>query len=118
MDDASRLLDEYRQQIDAIDHELLECLHRRFQLTMKVAAVKRTVNVSAYQPNRATLVEQHYVRLGESYGLSREFVIRLCHMIHAESCRLQAETGLAWFPHAKAISKTEAVSDGYSRLDG
>jgi 4-amino-4-deoxychorismate mutase len=114
MDDGRTLLDVYRQQIDALDHELLECLHRRFQLTTKVAAVKRKINAPVYQPNRAAVVEQHYLQLGESYGLSREFVVRLCQMIHAESCRLQAEAGLARSSHAEDISKLEAKLDGFN----
>ncbi len=113
MDDTRTLLDGYRQQIDALDHELLECLHRRFQLTTKVAAVKRKMKAPVYQPSRAAVVEQHYIQLGESYGLSREFVVQLCQMIHAESCRLQAETELAWSPHAEPISKPEAPLDGF-----
>ncbi|WAH35436.1 chorismate mutase [Alicyclobacillus dauci] len=89
MDELSRELDEYREQIDQLDTDLVACLFRRFQVANKIAEVKHKVDAPVNQPHRATVVERHYIELGEQFGISADFLQDLYRLIHAESCRVQ-----------------------------
>ncbi len=85
-------LHEYRQQIDDIDCQLIEFLARRFDVARRIAKLKREHELAVVQPERAAEVEQRYVHRGQQHGVKDEFMTRLYHLIHQETCRIEDET--------------------------
>lgn len=82
-------LEEYREEIDRIDGQLLELLGRRFEVCREVAHHKRAHGLATVQPARAAVVRQRAVGLGATLGLDARFVEALYDLIMAEACRLE-----------------------------
>ncbi|GEO24972.1 hypothetical protein AAC03nite_07570 [Alicyclobacillus acidoterrestris] len=89
MDDTICSLDEFRAKIDSIDHQLITCLAKRFELSKTIGTIKRSKNVDVYQPDRANQVQQRFLHLGALHGMQERFVTHLFELIHEESCRVQ-----------------------------
>ncbi|MFB5188984.1 chorismate mutase [Alicyclobacillus fastidiosus] len=89
MDKRVEVLNECRALIDEVDQQLISCLAKRFQLSKAIGSIKRDADVRVHQPDRAKQVEEHYVNLGTSHGIQRNFAVDLFHLIHEESCRIQ-----------------------------
>ena len=84
-------LTELRRQIDAIDNDLLEMLAKRMRVSREIGIYKKEHNVQVLQANRYDEIMQKRVILGESLGLSGEFVKTYLEAVHAESVRQQLE---------------------------
>ena len=86
------ILQALRSQIDEIDQQLIECLAKRIQVSTQIASRKRVVATPVLQNDRAAVVSDNYVRLGQRLGLNEDFMRKLYRVVHAESCRVQTET--------------------------
>lgn len=84
-------LGELRSQIDRIDREILESLHLRKEVSLKIADAKIRNNVTAFQLQRMDKVLKDRIAQGERHGLSPEFVEDLYNTIHAESVKIQSQ---------------------------
>ncbi len=51
-EEALAILGKYREEIDAIDRELLETLNRRTRVVEEIGKVKQMVNLPIYEPKR------------------------------------------------------------------
>ena len=89
MDNIMNELEQYRAQIDDVDHQLIACLAARFRLSETIGLLKRTADVHVVQQDRATEVKERYAALGTSQGLRQDFILELFQLIHQESCRVQ-----------------------------
>ena len=78
-----------RSQIDAIDRELLVLLAQRMGLSRQIAAVKRPLGLSVYQPDRWEAVVTDRLQQAEALGLDADFTKEILERIHAESVRVQ-----------------------------
>jgi len=78
-----------RHEIDEIDHDLLQLLGRRMQLSREIGAYKKARNMAILQPDRWNEVLQEALSRGEGLGLSRAFVRILLKAIHQESINHQ-----------------------------
>ena len=74
-------LEEYRQQIDALDAELVNVLARRFAVVRAVGELKVTEGLSVVQSARAEEVKSRAVDRGVAKGLDPEFVRALYEMM-------------------------------------
>lgn len=89
-EEAARLLDEYRQQIDALDIRILEILNDRTRIVEKIGAVKREAELPVYEPKREDAVYRNV--LDHNKGpLSESAVRRLFERIIDEMRTLQRE---------------------------
>lgn len=70
-------LQEYREQIDLCDREIIDALKRRFDVVHKVGEFKREAKMDAVQPVRAQAVKDRAVVWGQENGLDPEFVSRV-----------------------------------------
>jgi chorismate mutase len=52
LEEALAELAKYRDEIDAIDRELLETLNRRTRVVEKIGEIKQTVSLPIYEPKR------------------------------------------------------------------
>jgi chorismate mutase-like protein len=89
-EEAARLLDEYRQQIDSLDIRILEILNDRTRIVEKIGAVKREAELPVYEPKREDAVYRNV--LDHNKGpLSESAVRRLFERIIDEMRTLQRE---------------------------
>ena len=89
-EEAARLLDEYRQQIDSLDIRILEILNDRTRIVEKIGAVKREAELPVYEPKREDAVYRNV--LDHTTGpLSESAVRRLFERIIDEMRTLQRE---------------------------
>ncbi|MCB1651748.1 MAG: chorismate mutase [Alphaproteobacteria bacterium] len=70
-------LKDYRQQIDAIDQELITLLARRYEIVRAVGALKARENLSVIQHERAEHVKQKACELASQKGLSPDLVRKI-----------------------------------------
>ncbi len=89
-EEAARLLDEYRQQIDSLDIRILDILNDRTRIVEKIGAVKREAELPVYEPKREDAVYRNV--LDHNQGpLSESAVRRLFERIIDEMRTLQRE---------------------------
>ncbi|GMA62519.1 chorismate mutase [Alicyclobacillus fastidiosus] len=81
----------YRAEIDGIDEKVIEAIALRFAAARKIAELKGKWAKPVVQIERARQVEQSYIELGSHLSLSKEFMSRLYHLIHEETCRVEAD---------------------------
>jgi len=85
------LLRQWRQEIDQLDDQLLQILHRRLMLSEKLGALKRDQQVSIFQPERWKFILEEMHRKGTALGIHPDFIRNLFIQIHDESIRIQGE---------------------------
>ncbi|MBP5259367.1 MAG: bifunctional 3-deoxy-7-phosphoheptulonate synthase/chorismate mutase type II [Paludibacteraceae bacterium] len=84
-------LTELRKQIDSIDNDLLEMLSKRMRVSREIGLYKKEHNIQVLQAARYDEIMQKRIILGESLGMSGEFVKTFLEAVHAESVRQQLE---------------------------
>nr|MBP8782442.1 bifunctional 3-deoxy-7-phosphoheptulonate synthase/chorismate mutase type II [Paludibacteraceae bacterium] len=70
-------LADLRMQIDNIDNDLLEMLSKRMRISREIGTFKKEHNMPVLQANRYDEIMQKRVILGESMGMSPEFVTKI-----------------------------------------
>lgn len=84
-------LEYLRQLMDGVDAEIIDLLARRMELSERMGAVKKTGNMTAYQPDRwREMLASRSAQAGIKM-LSEEFIMALYERIHEESIRKQLE---------------------------
>ncbi len=84
-------LEQLRQEMDAIDVEIIDLLVRRMEYSVKIGNLKKEENLTAYQPERWREIIETRTQRGEKLQLSRQFILQLYQIIHDESIRAQLE---------------------------
>jgi chorismate mutase-like protein len=84
-------IENWRNEIDAIDRELLRLLNARFRIAIKVGDLKRTEGLPLNDQERERQVLSHLRKLNKG-PLDDETVARLFRQIIHESRRLQEQT--------------------------
>lgn len=90
-----------RGEIDSLDHQLLQLLAERFEVSRQIAEVKRKDNMAIFQPQRWEKVLEDRLGMAQTLGLSAEFTKELYEKIHAESIRVQREKEIDTLPYNK-----------------
>jgi chorismate mutase len=73
-----------RDQIDAIDAEMMDLLARRFQVTRQVGKLKAEKHLSSFDPVRERQKLERLQALAEDSDLDPEFVLSLFQSIFNE----------------------------------
>lgn len=84
-------LTKYREEIDEIDHELLDLLGRRMGVAKKIGFYKKENNISIYQRKRWDEILEKAVAEGAKRGLGKQFIEQYLRTIHQESINHQEE---------------------------
>jgi chorismate mutase len=84
-------LQELRRMIDEIDDDIIRDLRRRMEVIERIGEYKRDNNVTILQIERWLEILQTRIALGESLGMSEDFIKKLCQLLHKESIRKQTE---------------------------
>jgi chorismate mutase len=82
-------LDQFRQEIDALDLQIIEALGKRFEVCRQVAQFKKKENIPMMQPERVKEVKQRRQELGAKYSIDPDFMLNLYSLIIQESCRIE-----------------------------
>ena len=80
----SELVD-LRDQIDALDSELIALIGKRFGCVDQVIAVKRANRISAVVPDRIEAVVAHVRELAQAHGIPSDTVEKLWRLLIAET---------------------------------
>ncbi len=80
-----------RQQIDALDNELLEVLNKRMRVSREIGQYKKEHRMPVLQAGRYDDIIQSRVKLAVEMGMSSEFMKSVLAAIHEESVRQQIE---------------------------
>jgi len=86
---AAILIDDLRQQIDAVDAKLLHALAQRMSLVKQIGRHKKAASITTVQIDRWMKLLEHRLRVGRSLKLTEGFVLALFELIHKESIDLQ-----------------------------
>lgn len=84
-------LETFRQEIDAVDCQIIEALAKRFEIAKRVADFKKQQGIPMMQPDRVEAVKQRRRELGMQQGLDGEFMVALYSLIIQETCRMEDE---------------------------
>ena len=87
----SDLLQDFRDQIDSIDFQLLELLSKRMIIVQNIGKYKSKNNVSIFQLKRWMNIIQSRIEMGDSFNLQEAFVKKLLQLVHQESIKQQSE---------------------------
>ena len=80
-----------RQQIDDIDHQLMELLAQRMRVCRQIGQYKRDHNVTVFQANRYNEILDKRSAQGALCGMNAEFIATIFESIHEESVRQQMD---------------------------
>ena len=80
-----------RQQIDDLDHQMMELLAKRMRVCRQIGRYKRDHNMTVFQANRYNEILAKRGAQGALYGMTAEFVATVFESIHEESVRQQME---------------------------
>lgn len=84
-------LEQFREQIDSIDYQLLELLNKRMNIVKAIGEYKLKNNVSIFQLKRWLNINETRTEFGNAIGLDERFIKRLLSLVHRESIRNQSE---------------------------
>lgn len=85
-------IDGYRQQIDALDEEIIRVLGQRFDVVRKVGKFKADTGIAVMQPGRIEQIKSRCTLLGGRYGVRPEFLHEMYDLIIRESCHLEEKS--------------------------
>ncbi len=82
-------LADLRRQIDRLDHELLEVLAKRMNVSREIGRYKKERKMPVVQPGRYDDVMQSRIAAARAMGIGEDFMRLVLAAIHEESVRLQ-----------------------------
>ncbi len=80
---------QYREQIDSIDHQLLELLAKRMDIINGIGEYKLKNNITIFQLRRWENIIKTRTDLGEDLGLNPSFIQSILELMHKESIQVQ-----------------------------
>lgn len=84
-------LDRLRSAVDAIDHELVELLARRMDISAEIGRYKKSRSLAVLQPRRYSAILESRLKAGAQLGLDEAFLKRMWDVIHEASVARQIE---------------------------
>jgi len=98
--DFNNRLEQYREQIDSIDTQMLELLSQRNKIVGRIGNFKKDNNVTIFQLRRWTEILATRTELARRLGLSTDFTKKLLQLVHEESIRIQTDV----FNHSESTN--------------
>lgn len=84
-------LESLREEIDRIDHEIIEALRFRKNIVSKIASKKLENNITALQTKRYADLMLDRIKAGNLNGLHESFIKEIFGTIHEESLKIQTD---------------------------
>ena len=89
MKEKKELLQNFRQQIDWIDREILYLLFRRFTLVNEIWKIKKEIWMQALQKDRWNEVLKDKIEVWKEYWLKKEFIEDIWNRIHEYALEIE-----------------------------
>ena len=89
--DVQDTLEQFREQIDSIDNQMLDLLAQRMDIVENIGRHKCKNNVSILQLRRWEKIIETRTEIGEKLELDNNFVLKLLQLVHKESIQRQAD---------------------------
>jgi len=89
--DFTNQLEQFREQIDSIDLQMLELLSQRMKIVENIGKYKCENDVTILQLRRWEKIISSRMETGKNLGLSEEFILKLLQLVHKESIQKQVE---------------------------
>lgn len=80
-----------RNQLQTLDHQVLEILGKRMEIAEKIGEVKKQNNITILQSEKWKMVKEERYQFGVNKGLTEKFLIRYLEALHQESIRRQTK---------------------------
>ncbi|MDP9890994.1 chorismate mutase [Variovorax boronicumulans] len=90
-EDAQRILQSLRDELDGLDRTLLETVRRRLDCCCRIGLHKRDHAIPMMQPHRIGVVQERAAAFAAEHGVSPTFLRALYELIITETCRLEDE---------------------------
>lgn len=87
-----KTLPQLRKEIDVIDHEIILALSKRVHCSEAIGQYKKSHHLNVIDMKRWHEVLKTRIKLGESLGLSKKFILELFKIIHQNSIQRQELT--------------------------
>lgn len=84
-----KILQPYRNKIDALDREIIKLLRARYDVIEEVAQIKKQKGIEAVLQDRVDEVRENAARLAAECGLDESFIRYLYAQIIEHSCNLE-----------------------------
>ncbi len=83
------LLENYREQINTLDKELIYLFFRRFEIVKEIWKIKKEEWVKPLDTNRWNKLLEDNLEVSREFGLEDEFIIDIWNRIHEQSLKLE-----------------------------
>jgi chorismate mutase len=84
-------LQQFREQIDSIDHQLLDLLAQRNDIVRRIGQYKQQNNLSIFQLKRWENIITTRMNQGRNLDIPEEYLLKMLQIIHKMSIQIQAE---------------------------
>jgi chorismate mutase len=81
------LLENYRNQIDTIDFEIIYLLNRRFQIVNQIGKIKKNEGIEPYQADRWKELLDKLVEEADDKNVDKKLVEDIWNLIHTEALK-------------------------------
>lgn len=78
-------IEKLRSQIDILDDQILDILHKRMQISDKIGVIKKENNISVLQNKRWNEILEKVLQEGNEKNISKDFILNMFKLIHEES---------------------------------
>lgn len=89
LDDMNNKLQSLRLQIDKIDMQILNILHKRFSVVKEIGEFKKVSNLKPLDINRWNEVLKSRLEISSKLNMSAVFTKKLFDLIHQHSLQIQ-----------------------------
>ena len=87
----SNQLELLREEIDDLDHQLINVLGRRMEIAEKIGQYKKENDITILQSSRWSEIIEDRVAYAEGKHISRDIITEILQMVHKESIRHQTK---------------------------
>ena len=88
---SDRILEQYREEVDSIDNQMIELLAQRMEIIKLIGEYKKDKNISIFQLRRWEQILKTRNLLGKELGLNDSFIKKILQIVHKESIDIQAD---------------------------
>jgi len=83
------LLENYREQINTLDKELIYLFFRRFEIVKEIWKIKKDEWVKPLDNNRWNKLLEDNLEVSREFGLEDDFILDIWNRIHSQSLKIE-----------------------------
>jgi chorismate mutase len=101
------LLEELRARIDRIDDDIINLLSERMSVAREIGEYKKENDITILQVERWNEILRTRLQSGINRELTKDFIVKMCELIHDESIRHQTEV----------MNRTQSITDTINKME-